>query len=546
MSLIIDTPRNDVDGDSVLQYTNVANIAPETFTFNKTYNKLLVRNGSSSVLTLIVNGLPLTIKAYDKVSYKGDYTSIILSASTNSCEFIVLATEDTVSDGISQAQSAVFSVKQKPLKIFSSDFEETYQGSGILKDWVNTSTGTGAISVAASTRQDGGNTLTLIDADAAGLAMIKSKAFHGYATAPQWFTTDEITLATNQTVNFEIQALDNSRRGTILVNSAGAGTIQINATDGIGILTVPNVTTAIGFVSTTAFRLGMWYDPSNGKVKFYLFCGSSTGLRHIYMGEKTNTAVPRPIAFIQFNTGQGSQGSVTAARVRGYEVRGIIHGCSVDAPHNAFAMAPGYFPLQSHFNNSAEALALRLWGQSEGILNVAHGSWTVENYENGALSANGEDTATWVNMVTSLKPKFVVIGSGINSVSAAATKSPPSTAATNALEASKACYIRLIDASFNAGVQFVACRNCSPVGGHVSFVTSAQLDMVDNWNTWMDTLPALYPNKLAIIDVWSVMVDPSIPRTSLPMYDCGDHIHYSVDGGENLANADAKAILSLI
>jgi hypothetical protein len=433
-------------------------------------------------------------------------------------------------------------IRQKPLQIFTSDFEEVTPGSGTLRDWTTGHTGTATHTIAASTRQDGGNTITLVPATSS-LALIKSRQIHGYANRPQWFTTDEMTVPTSRTATFELQNASNLRLATVTVNPAGAGTVQINANDGLGAQSVPNVSTTIGFVSTTAFRIGIWYDPRTGKARFYLFCGTGSGVRHIYMGERTNTTGPYPVSYVVLNSGSAATGNVTAARVEAFELRGIIHGCSVDLPNNGFDTSPAYFPTQSRYNSSAVALALRLWGQREGIINMAHGGWTVEQMETGGLSANGEDTATWANTVTALKPQFVVLGSAINSISAAAQLSPPSTAATAALDASKAAYRRLIDASLAAGAAFVVVRNCSPVGGHVSFPTSAQLDLVDNWNAWVATLPNLYPRQVVISDVWAAMVDPATPRTLLPAYDVGDHIHYTVRGCEALADGDAKAIL---
>lgn len=433
-------------------------------------------------------------------------------------------------------------IRQKPLRVFSSDFEEVTPGSGTLRDWTPGHTGTATHTIAASTRQDGGNTVTLVPA-ASSLALIKSKPVHGYANRPQWFTTDELTVPTSRTATFELQNASSLRLATIIVNAGGAGTVQINANDGLGAQLVPNVSTAIGFTSTTAFRLGIWYDPRSGKARFYLFCGSGAGVRHIYMGERTNTTGPFPVQYVVLNSGTAATGPVTAARVEAFEVRGVLHGCSVDLPNNGWDTSPAYFPTQSRYNSAADALALRLWGQREGIVNMAHGGWTVEQMENGGLSANGEDTATWANLVTALRPQFVVLGSGINSVAAAAQLAPPSTAATNALEASKAAYRRLIDASLAAGVAFVVVRNCSPVGGHVSFPTSAQLDLVDDWNAWVATLPSLYPRRVVVSDVWAATVDPATPRTLLPAYDVGDHIHYTVRGCEALADADAAAVL---
>jgi hypothetical protein len=431
-------------------------------------------------------------------------------------------------------------VRQKPLRIFSSDFEETTPASGVLRDWTTAHTGTASHTVAASARQDGGNTLTLVDADTAGLALVRSKAFHGYANRPQWFTTDEMTCPTGQTIRFEIQASTLSRRGYIEVNSAGAGTIRINSDDGLGAVTVPNVSTAIGLTSTTAFRLGMWYDPRSGKVRFYLFCGTGAGIRHIYMGERNNPNAPLPISYIQLNTGHPNTGNVTAARVEAFEVRGIIHGASTDLPNNAFDTSPAAYPTQSRYNDSAVALAQRLWGQREGIVNMAHGTWAYSHMYGGGLSANGEDTATWTNMVTALKPQFVVIGSAINSL---AQITVGSTTMANV----KATLKLMIDESLAAGASFVVIRNCSPVGGHVTFNTSEKLDLVDEWNEYLTTIPGLYPDgQIVISDAYGEMNDPANDRHMLARYDVGDHIHYSVAGAEALADADAKAILGSI
>jgi len=430
-------------------------------------------------------------------------------------------------------------VARRPLRVFASDFEETFPGSGILRDWTTGHTGTASSTIAASTRQDGGNTVTLIPA-ASSIALIKTKAFHGYADRPQWFTTDEMTVPTGRTVALEIQSSDGVRKGTITVNAGGAGTVQLNATDGAGALLVSGMTSSV-WASTTPFRLAMWYDPRTGEVRFYLFAGSTT-TTHIFLGSRTNTAA-LPITTMQVFTGSAATGNATVARASAYEVRGVIHGCSVDTPHNAFDMSPGKFTTQSGYNNSADALALRLWGQREGIVNVAHGGWTYLQMRDGDPSVAAESNATWANMVTALKPQFVILGSGINSVSAAAQLAPPSTAATAKLDEAKQAGLDMINASIAAGVRLIVVRNCSPVGGHVSFPTSAQLDLVDNWNAWVATLPALYPGKVVVSDVWSKLVDPNVPRTMLPRYDVGDHIHYTVAGGEAVADADAAAIL---
>jgi len=457
-----------------------------------------------------------------------------------------VTTADIAADiaAVDARQQVATALTRKPLRVFASEFEETYPGSGTLREWTTAHTDTASHTVAASTRQDGGNTLTLVDATTTGLALVKSKAFHGHADRAEWYTTDEITHATNQTFTFRLLQ-GAATRAQLIVNGAGAGTIQLNADDGLGAQTSPNVSTAKGFASTTPYRIGIWYDASTGTARFYLFAGSGSGAdsRHIFLGERVNTAIPWPITAVQVNSGQVNVGNITLARVEGFEVLGVIHGCSTDSPNAAWDQSPAAFPLQSRFNDSAAALALRLWGQREGIVNMTHGSWTVENMETGGLLANGEDTATWANMVTALRPRLVVLGSGVNSVAAAAALAPPSVAATDRLDSAKAAYLRLIDASFAADAYLVCVRNVSPVGGHVSFATSAQLDLVDDWNAWVDTIPAMYPTGHVVVsDVWSALVDPGVARTLLPRYDIGDHLHYTVSGGEALADADADAI----
>lgn len=435
------------------------------------------------------------------------------------------------------------SLARTPLRVIASDFEETTPGSGVLRDWTTAHTGSCSHTIAASTRQDGGNTLTLVDADAAGLALVKSKAIHGYANRPQWFTTDEIVVPGTQTLAFEIGAAS-SRRGSIIVNNGGANTVYLNASDGLGAQAVTNVTAANGFSAARAFRLAIWYDPTIGTARFYIFYDDGAGnTRHAFMGQRVNTTVPFPITYVQFNTGQVNTGNPSFARVMGYEARGIIHGCSTDTPHNAFDMSPNKFPTQSRFNSAAGALALRLWGTLDGIVTMAHGGWTYQQMRDGDATVPAEVTATWANMVTALKPQFVLLGSGINSVSAAAQLAPPSAAATAKLAEGKQAGRDMIDAALAAGAGLVVVRNCSPVGGHVSFPTSAQLDLVDDWNAWVDTLPGIYPGRVVVSDVWTALVDPGVARTLLPRYDVGDHIHYTVAGAEALADADAAAIL---
>jgi hypothetical protein len=445
---------------------------------------------------------------------------------------------DTTTANATFARRGVTALARKPLRVFASDFEETTPGSGVLRDWTTAHTGTGSLTVAASTRQDGGNTLTLIPA-ASSLAIVKSKPFHGYADRPQWFTTDEMTVPTARTAAMEIQSADGIRKGTITVNAGGAGTVQLNAGDAVGAQLVAGIDSTV-WASTTPFRLAMWYSPRTGQVRFYLYAGTTT-TKHIYLGSRTNTTT-LPITTIQLSSGSAASGNVTAARVNAYEVRGVLHGCSVDTPHNGFDLSPGKVVTQSRYNNAGVALAMRLWGQAEGIVNMAHGGWTVEQMHDGDPFVASETSATWANMVTALAPQFVVLGSGINSVSAAAQLSPPSTAATNALTASKAKYLACIDDSLAAGVEFVVVRNCSAVGGHVSFPTSAQLDMVDDWNAWVATLPDLYPGQVIVSDVWTRTLGTA--RALDPRYDVGDHIHYTIAGCEAVADADADAILS--
>jgi hypothetical protein len=139
-------------------------------------------------------------------------------------------------------------------------------------------------------------------------------------------------------------------------------------------------------------------------------------------------------------------------------------------------------------------------------------------------------------MVTALKPRFVVLGSGINSVQQVIL-------GLSTMAAIQATAVLMIEAALAAGVGLVVVRNAAPVGGHVNYETSAKLDRVDEWNAWVNALPAVYPGRVVVSDVWSALVDPAVPRTLLPRYDAGDRLHFSVAGGEALADADAKAII---
>ena len=422
---------------------------------------------------------------------------------------------------------------QRPLRVIASDFEETTPGSGVLRDWTTAHTGTASHTIAASTRTQGGNTLTLVDPDAAGLALVKSRPLPGPANVPQWYTTDEVVLTGSQQISFVIGSGVTLRAQILVVSTQ----VQINATDGLGVQVVGNVNSSTNFSSARAFRLGIWYDPRTGTARFYIFYDDGAGItRHAYMGQRVNSAGSWPITYVQINTSQSASGNASTARVEGYEVRGVLHGCSTDLPNNVYDTSPNRFPTQSRYYDSAAALALRLWGQREGIVNMAHGGWAYSTIYGGGLSAYGEDTATWANMVTALKPKFVVLGSGINSVQQVIL-------GLSTMEAIRATAVLMIDAALAAGVGLVVVRNAAPVGGHVAYETSAKLDKVDEWNAWVNALPTLYPGRVAVSDVWSALVDPAVPRTLLPRYDIGDHLHFTVAGGEALADADAKAII---
>lgn len=458
---------------------------------------------------------------------------------------------DTLSTGVSAAETManadarvarIAAAARYPRRPFASDF--AVSSGNTLLEWTSAHTGTNTShSVATSANPSGGNVLSLVDTEPAGLALVRSQTFDVPQTRPCWYTIDHVTVSGTGEFEFTLNA-GSSRRATIKVT--GPSTVQLNAGDSAGLQTVTNVNAGTGFLASRAFRLAIWFHPVTGEARFYIYYETGGVTRHVYMGSRTCTLTPFPPTVIQLNTGHATQTTATVARAEVWEVAGVLHGASTDTPHNAWDQAPSKFPTQDRHSDSAGALAARLWGARGGIVNQAHGGWTLDNMLNGIPSSTvGEATATWANMVTALEPRIVILGSAVNSLAAATTLGVPSAEATAAVEAAKVTYLQLIDESFEAGAELVIARTVAPLGGHVTFDTSAKLDLIDDWNEWMrSTLPSLHSGRVVISDVYAAMVNPNVPRTMLPIYDIGDHIHFTRAGGELITDLDARAIFS--
>lgn len=332
-----------------------------------------------------------------------------------------------------------------------------------------------------------------------------------------WFFTVEIKLPTNGWVVLDLL---NEVPANLIQITVGnpAGQVKVNPSGGT-ILTV----SPAGFVQTNWFRILCAVVPTGsttGRVLTYLYHSAGRA----FIGETTysSAVVPTRLRLSQQHNATQTMyfRGLLAARTSG-----VVMGCSLEAGYSGFNMAPS-IPRDSNIydvkRNPANLIAAKFNGQAAYMHGA--GDWWINHAMGGYTAASMK--ADFQNWVLDINPTCVVIGSVTNSVMAALSTGDPAAYMAQA----KADWQWMVTAAQAAGLLVfangVAPRHEAAV---VSLGLSAYAALAKDFNAWAKTI------GIRFYDPWAEFEDPATPNQLNPLYDTGDHVHYSALGQRFLA-----------
>ena len=146
--------------------------------------------------------------------------------------------------------------------------------------------------------------------------------------------------------------------------------------------------------------------------------------------------------------------------------------------------------------------------------------------QNARRGVGGNKLATIEGVMKSTTPlageSFVVLQGGINDIITAATD--PNATMRSAMQG-------MVDEAELLGLNYLIV-NIAPFKSHADWNTNRQ-SFTESYNSWLVSAFG----AAAIVDMYSVVEDPSTPDTLLPAYDNGDGLHLNSTGSFAVTNA---------
>ncbi len=352
---------------------------------------------------------------------------------------------------------------------------------------------------------------------------------------PYFFTGEfKVPLATYLEIT-----LDDGAGNNLMYLRVGLSdnTVYLTPTGGSALTPAPT-----NFNQSQDFRLTFVVVPTGlmtGDVSVFLHYSDSVASTEMqaFLGKVSYStpAVPRQVTIT--NGSVATTGSATVARLRSYELLGVMVGCSLEAGYAGWAPDPNrgrYFAPNSYNEdrNPAMALSQLINGDRDLLLNHARGGFTVDQMSAG-----------FTDWCLALLPQMVVIGQATNSLVGAMANFAAGAARDAEIARLKGVYLPMVQAALAQGCVVLALgmtpRSDTAV---TNFGTLAEFKAISlDWNAWMTA--TLVPLGARVCDAYSLMEDPGTPGSLLAAYDEGDGVHFSWKAQRFLAERQHRALL---
>ena len=368
------------------------------------------------------------------------------------------------------------------------------------------------------------------------VALPAKPTFPTYGNGVPFYVTGEfkVPLATYLEIT-----LDDGAGNNIIYLRVGLSnnTVYVTPTGGSALTPAPT-----NFNQSQDFRLTFVVVPTGlttGDVSVFLHYSDSVSSQEVqaFLGKVSysTAAVPRQVTIK--NGALSQTGSATVARLRAYELLGVMVGCSLEAGYAGWAPDPNRgrnFSPNSYNEdrNPAMNLSQLLNGDDDLLLNHACGGFTVDQMSAG-----------FTDWCLSLAPQLVVVGQATNSLVGVIANFAAGSARAAEMARLKSLYLAMVQAALTQGAVVLALgitpRSDTAI---TNFGTVAEFKALAlDWNAWMQSV--IKPLGARVCDAFSLLEDPGAPGAMLAAYDAGDKVHFTWKAQRLLAERQYRALM---